>query len=414
MRFARADSLLAFLSLASRNIARQSGRSAMTLSAIVFSVASLILAGGFVQDVFTQLAEAMIHTRTGHLQVSETGFFTFGSRSPERYLLDKAESSKSAISALPEVQDVMARISFSGLISNGRSDLPIVGEGVEPDREARLGTFLKVTSGRSLQDIDSAGIFLGQGVAKSLGLVPGATVTLLVSTSDGALNTQEFEVVGVFKSFSNDFDARAVRISLGAAQELLSTGGVNSLVVALKKTGDTDKVRSKLERLFAGPSYEVKTWIELNDFYEKTVELYKRQFGAVQVIIFLMALLSVVNTVNLSVLERVGEFGTMRALGNYGRDVMALVLTENLLLGLLGAGIGILVGIGLALAISQIGIPMPPPPNADVGYTAYIRIDPATVATAALVGLLATVLAAVPPALRVSRMPVTDQLRQNI
>ena len=55
--------------------------------------------------------------------------------------------------------------------------------------------------------------------------------------------------------------------------------------------------------------------------------------------------------------------------------------------------IGTLLGIALALIISRIGIPMPPPPNANVGYTAFIRVVPATVAGAFLVGFFATVLA---------------------
>ncbi len=47
-----------------------------------------------------------------------------------------------------------------------------------------------------------------------------------------------------------------------------------------------------------------------------------------------MVLLSVANTVNMSVFERIGEFGTMRALGNRGRQVFALILIESVLLGL--------------------------------------------------------------------------------
>ncbi len=62
-----------------------------------------------------------------------------------------------------------------------------------------------------------------------------------MSAAEGGLNTLDVEVVGVFQSFSKDFDARAVRIHLGAAQEKMSTTGVNLLVVALDKTEDTDR-----------------------------------------------------------------------------------------------------------------------------------------------------------------------------
>jgi len=68
----------------------------------------------------------------------------------------------------------------------------------------------------------------------------------------------------------------------------------------------------------------------------------------------------------------------------------------------------------LATAISTVGIPMPPPPNGNVGYTAIIRIVPSVLAMAFVVGLAATLLAALLPALKVSRTPVVDALRANI
>ncbi|PIV71902.1 MAG: ABC transporter permease, partial [Rhodocyclales bacterium CG17_big_fil_post_rev_8_21_14_2_50_68_7] len=67
--------------LALRNVFRQKIRSAMTLTAIVFGVTGLVLSGGFVRDMFVQLAEAIIHSQLGHLQVNKLGFFELGSRS---------------------------------------------------------------------------------------------------------------------------------------------------------------------------------------------------------------------------------------------------------------------------------------------------------------------------------------------
>ena len=67
-----------------------------------------------------------------------------------------------------------------------------------------------------------------------------------------------------------------------------------------------------------------------------------------------------------------------------------------------------------ALIISATGIPMPPPPNANIGYTAYIRLVPLDVVTAGGIGFAATWLAAVLPARRASRMPVVEALRQGV
>lgn len=402
------------LKLALRNVFRQKLRTAMTLAAIVLGVIGLVLSGGFVQDVYYQLGEALIHSQSGHLQVSRAGFQAHGTRSPEKFLIDQPESVKQAILKQPEVDDVMARINFSGLISNGRSDLPIIGEGVEPDKEAVLGTQVRFVEGRQLAKNDLYSIVLGEGIAHALKLRTGDRATLLLNTAEGALNSLEFEVVGTFQSFSKDYDARAVRIPLAAAHELLGTKGVNSLVVSLKRTEDTQKVAAALARQLDSKQFEVKTWQQLNDFYENTVALYQRQFGVLQFIILVMVLLSVANSVNMSVLERVGEFGTMMALGNRSGVVMRLVVTENVLLGLCGATLGVVLGMILAWVISAIGIPMPPPPNANRGYTAHIQILASTLVTGFSVGFIATLLAALIPARRVSRIQVVEALRQNV
>lgn len=401
------------LKLALRNTLRQKVRSGMTLAAIIFGVTGLILAGGFVQDIFIQLGEAIIHSQTGHLQVFKKDFLEKGTRSPERFLIDQPEKLAAGIAKHPEVDAVMSRLYFSGLLNNGKRDLAIIGEGVEPDKEAKLGSFITIAAGRQLAKADRDGILLGQGVAKTLGLVPGDRVTLVLNAAEGAMNTMDFEVVGVFQSFSKDFDARAVRIPLDAAQELLQTKGANLLVVALHKTEDTDAIHARLVSEL-GNQLDVRTWNSLSDFYDKAVQLYDRQFGVLQFIILLMVLLSVANSVNMSVFERQGEFGTMQALGNQSRDIVKMVILESAFLGLTGAVLGVLLGITAALTISAIGIPMPPPPNANLGYTAYIRIVPLTLVTSALVGFVATVLASIVPAYKVTRMQVVDALRQNI
>lgn len=408
------ERVIGTLALAVRNAQRHRVRTGMTLAAIVFGVVGIILSGGFVQDVFRQLGEALIHSQLGHVQIARQGFFTFGSRKPDEYLIPGPDAVTARAAAIPGVDDVMGRLAFSGLLTNGRSDLAIIGEGIEADREARLGTYLLLTSGRQLSDKDRYGMLVGQGLASALKLAPADRASIVLTTPGGAMNALEFEVVGVFSTYSKDYDARAVKIPLAAARELLDTRGVNVLVVALKRTQDTARVAARLRTDLGSQPLEIKRWDELNDFYIKTVDLYARQFGVLQLIILAMVLLSVNNTVNMTVFERTGEFGTMRALGNRGRDVFLLVILENALLGITGAVAGLFVGVLLALIISAIGIPMPPPPNADIGYVARIRVVPAVAAAAVFVGVFATILASILPALKMARGSVVDALRQNV
>ena len=402
------------LRLALRSLARQRMRTSVTLAAIAFGVAALIVTGGFVQDIFVQLGEALIHSQSGHLQVAERGYFERGTRTPERFQIREPDALRERIEKTPGVADAMLRLGFSGLLNNGRSDLAVIGDGIEPEKEARLGTSMQILSGHALTASDARGILVGSGVAQALNLKVGDAVTLLANSAQGALNTGDFVVEGVFQTFSKDFDDRNVRISLASARELLDTPGASTIAILLGQTADTDRVATALRSSLLDSGRDLRTWVELNDFYDKAVALYTRQFGVLQGIILIMVVLSVANSVNMSVFERIGEFATMRALGDRAGRVFQLIVTESALLGFAGAMLGIVLGIALAMGISAVGIPMPPPPNGNLGYTAIIRIVPSVIAMAFVVGFCATLLAALLPALKVSRTPIVDGLRANI
>jgi putative ABC transport system permease protein len=173
-------------------------------------------------------------------------------------------------------------------------------------------------------------------------------------------------------------------------------------------------VARALKDRLANSGLELRTWELLNDFYWKAVALYDRQFGVLRIIVLIMVILAVLGAINMAVLERAGEFGTQRALGNTARDVVRLVVMEGVVMGALGGLIGVALGCTIAWIISSIGIPMPPPPNSNLEYSARIPVVLSVVAAAFLVGFFATVIASVIPALRVSRLPIVDALRRLV
>lgn len=400
--------------LALRNVFRQKARTAVTLAAISLGVTGLILSSGFVADIIVQLGEAIIHSQTGHIQVFRKDFLDKGTRQPTNFLIEQPELTASNLAKLPTTELVTGRLAFAGLLNNGKRDVAIVGEGIEPDKEAQLGTYLTLVAGRQLSDTDTSGIMLGQGVAQTLGVSPGDDVTLLMNTADGALNTLDFVVTGVFQSFSKDFDARAVRIPLKAAQELLSVAGTNLLIVMLKQTEMTNVSMAGIKAILPDENLDYRSWRQLSDFYDKSVEMYDRQFGVLRLIVLLMLLLSVANSVNMSLFERTREFGTLLAIGNRPSDVFWLVMTEGVVIGLIGATAGVLFGCVIGSVVSAAGIPMPPPPNANVGYTAHILLLPKDILTAWLIGFSATCLATVLPARRAANAEVVEALRHGV
>jgi putative ABC transport system permease protein len=342
------------LALAARNAVRNTVRSALSLAAIAAGVAGLMVSGGFVNDLIFQLGESVIHSQSGHVQVGRSGYFASGSRSPGRYLILPGDAARLELDKLPHVAASMRRISFSGLVSNGRSSYPIAGEGIEAEAEAKLGSALVLVEGRALTSQDRYGALVGAGVARAMGLKPGSLFNVVAPTVDEAMNTLELEVVGTFQSFSKDYDDRAIKLPLQAAQELLDTTGVNVLVLLLDETRHSARVATTLSAKVDALGLEVKTWDLLNDFYWKAVALYDRQFGVLRLIVLLMVVLAVVGAINMAVFERAGEFGTMRALGNRSGDVMRLVVMEALLMGTIGALLGVALGWGTAWGLSAV------------------------------------------------------------
>ena len=401
------------LALALRNVFRQKARTALTLTIIGAGVAGLMLSGGFVENSLIKLRETTIHAQLGHLQIYRKGYFAEGKRSPFKYLIEKPDDVLSMVRASPTVKNAMSRLSFAGVLNNGKSDFAIFGEGIEPAAEAALGTQMQMVAGRKLEAADRYAIMLGEGVAEGMALKTGDVINLLLNTEEGALNNLEFTVVGVFRTFSKDYDAHAVRIALKDAQELLATPAVNAVVVELKDTATTESAAATLVAKLDAGGYEVKTWHNLADFYEQTAALFKRQFTFLQAIILLSVLLSVANSVNMTIFERTGEFGTLMALGTRRGPIFRMVLIENVFVGFLGSCFGVLLGLLLAGLVNGLKLPMPPPPNSNSGYYAGIVLTPGIVVVSFVVGLLATPLTALMPARRISRVAVVDALRAN-
>ena len=189
---------------------------------------------------------------------------------------------------------------------------------------------------------------------------------------------------------------------------------MHKIIMVLNETGQSSAAASAVRDLLQKDGMEVTLWHELSDFYTKTIDLYDRQFGVMRLIILMMVLLSVSNTINMTLFERTREFGTIMAIGSPPSAVFWQIILEGILVGACGALLGMALGVIAAWGISAIGIPMPPPPNANIGYTAYIRVAIDSVLIAGLIGWVATILASILPARRASRLSVVDALRHGL
>lgn len=400
------------LKLAARDLARNRGRTLISLSAIAFGVIALLLAGGFVEWIFWAIREAAIQTGLGHIQISQAGYREAGIADPKKFLLPGDGPELRLARAAPHVEAIGERVSLSGLVSSGETTLGFIGDAVDPEAEKVLSRVLQV-HGENLHPSDRTGILLGRGLAKALGVRPGDRVTFIVSLPGGGINAVEGRVRGVFATEVKAYDDSAVRMPVALARDLLRIKGSHLWVAGLTATEKTDAVMAYLrERLPAG-KFELRTWLDLSDFYQKSVALLSRQLELIALIIGAIVVLGISNTLTMSVLERTGEVGTMLALGTPRRDVLRLFVVEGLLLGVAGALLGLAIGFALASVISWIGIPMPPPPGRDTGYSAEIMLTPRLAALGAAVAIVPATVASLYPAWKASRLPIVDALRHN-
>jgi putative ABC transport system permease protein len=403
------------LVLAVRNVFRNRRRTLITLGAMAFGAAAIIVFGGFVHSIYVGVRESTIRSQVGHLQLSRRGFSDRGHVAPYDYLIADYPALRAELARVEHVRTVTARLGFSGLVSTGDTTTSFVGLGVEPDGEAALSSLAVIVDGQDLGRDAPRGIVAGIGLARAFGVRPGDDVTLLTTTRGGAINALAVTLRGVWESSEKAYDDRFLRASLPEVQRLLDVepGEVQSVVLLLDRTEHTALVRERVAALIAarGLDLEVKTWEDLSLRYHQVRELFGRIFGVLTLIVGVMVVFGITNTMTMAIFERTREIGTIMALGTRRRRVVGMFVLEGMTLGVLGGLVGVALGVALARAISAIGIELPPPPGSTRGFTVQILVVPAVLLDAFRLSIVTATLASLYPAWRAARLDVVEALR---
>jgi len=404
------------LLIAARNLTRNRRRALMALLTVSMAVIALLLADGFVQWIFWAMREGTIQSQLGHIQVVRPGYNRAGAADPFAYIIRRNAAELQIIEKTPGVKLAAPRLSVTGLISHGDTTVSFIADGIDPAKEAELSKAFRIVKGNNLSSAQGVEVILGRGLARNLGVEPGATVSLLSTTASGGINAVEAKVAGIFISANQTYDDTALRLPIGLAQSLLRADGAHMWLVLLEKTERTDSYLAQFRERFPEISHHLEfvPWYQRADFYNKTVALFSQQMDVLRTIIAVIVVLSISNMLVMNVLERTGEIGTLLAVGIRRKKVMRLFVAEGLMLGLIGGTAGALIGYGLAELISVIGIPMPPPPGMEQGYTAKIRVTWLVLANAFAIVFATTALAGLYPAWKASRLNIINALRHNI
>jgi putative ABC transport system permease protein len=240
---------------------------------------------------------------------------------------------------------------------------------------------------------------------------------LLAGTTEGAPNIVSLFVREARTQGFKEIDDMYVGMDLAVAQQLLYGGGEHkavSIVVQLHHTADIARARTLLNQLFARNKLdlEVRDFTELQPQYNQIVGLFQAIFAFIAVILGVIVLFTVVNTMSMSVMERINEIGTARAMGVRRKGIRRQFLIEGFLLGGIGATVGIALGIAVAYWFNRAGFRWQPPGQAISVPLLMLTIGVWRLQLAIWLGLVVTAtLAALVPANRAARMKVVDALR---
>jgi len=407
--------------LALRNLARNPRRTALSLAIVAAGTAAIGMTAGFVRFSFDGLAGALVRGGLGHLEIvpaaAAAGRTAGALDRPVAADWSDWRAVRERVEDLDGVAAVGANLHLLGLAqaADGRS-VSFAGVGVEPEREERMGIETKLRRGDNLSTATPAPgedtALLATGLAESLGVEPGATVTLLSAREDGMLNAVDVRVAGIVTTGIADLDSRWLKVPLATAQRLLETDGVSDLLVGLDEISRTDGAAARLRGELAGstPPLSVVTWRERAPFYGQVRDLYGAIFRFLGAVVLVLVVLAASNTLLMSVFERIRELGVLRAIGTLPAQIAAMLLAEALWLAALGAALGTVLGAAGIGAVNAAGLTMPPPPGAVDPIDLRLVFVPSAFAGAAALMLAVLALASIVPIVRAARLPIVDAL----
>ena len=411
--------------LALRGLTRNRRRSLVTLLAIALGFAAIALFAGYTHNVFDGLARQSIHGELlGHLTLSKRGMRMEGKLDPEHYMLTAGEVEQitKLLLAEPHVKMVAPRLAFGGLISNGRASTIFIAEAIEPAAMARLQEGAFSTAGedsgmfdnqkKKLDPAHDDVVELSEGLVDILHLQENGLAAVLVNTLSGQANALDVTVGHKFNTGNAGSNDKFAFVTLALARNLLDAEGrADRLTILLDDASQTEAVRQILlpKLRDAGFDVEIQTWQELSDFYNQVRGMFEMIFGFIFSIVLTVVLMSVANSMGMTVFERTREIGTLRAIGLKRWGVVRLFTTESMLLTVIGCTVGLLITLGVRWGINVANISYTPPSSAspvpllvdlDVGRVVF------TFVLMAVVGTLAAYL----PARRAAKKPIIDAL----
>jgi lipoprotein-releasing system permease protein len=302
--------------------------------------------------------------------------------------------------------------------------LPVLLRGIDPGAAGSATELAHAITQGQLADLTpgSGRIIVGEVIAERLGLSPGDSLTMLVPTVDAggapAPKLREFTVAGTFEVGLPDHDATLVFAHLDdvrslAPQDTASEGLRVRLHDVLAAPAVAARLRALLPR-----DFEVSDWTQDNANYFRAIRIEKTMMSLILLLIVAVAAFNIIAMLVMVVTDKRTDIAIVRTFGASPRRVMAIFITQGLVIGWLGVALGVALGITLALHVDTI-VPFIERTfrfqimDSDVYYITAIPSDvhAGNVLVIALAALGLTALATVYPAIRAARTAPAEALR---
>jgi putative ABC transport system permease protein len=329
------------IALAWKNIWRNKKRSLIILTAITLGIWAGLFSVAVMFGSWDTTVNSTIDRHLSHLQIHTKAFKDDNLIS--NYIPDGPELADN-IRKLPQVKDVSARVLIEGMASSPGSSGGVNIIGVDPEHEKTVTTIANyIIDGDYFSGIKRNPILVGAKLADKLGLKLRSKVVLSFQNIDTTLTYAAFRVAGIFRTESSMFDGSNVFVKQSDLYKVMNNDRiVSEIAVRLKSSNDLDLTLAQLKGMY--PSLVIESWKQLAPELELTYQFMIVELEIFLGIIMAALLFGITNTMLMSVMDRVREFGVLLAVGMRRMRVFLLILFETAILSFFGGIIGMLLG----------------------------------------------------------------------
>ena len=411
--------MIQILTLSLRNLFRNWRRTLLTCAAISFGLAMMVWTINLQNGSYQEMTRNGISQMAGHVVLQADGYQK--DPKPERTVTGADELAGQLAETFPEAT-ITQRINLAGILVSPTNNIAAGIRAILPDAEATIGDMDdKLIDGAWLAADDERGIIIGAGMAETLSAEVGDKLVFMGQNGTEEMESRLFRVRGVFRTGGADFDGRVGFVHLEAGRALLRQPDVaNQIAVHLDDARAAFGATEETEKLLGRDGLDIRSWRDALPELYALIQVDRQSSDIMMSVIGIIVAMGVLNTVLMSVLERTRELGVLMAIGMRKRKIALMVLAEGMFLGIIGTIGGVLFGlipsyytVVYGLDFSQWmgetfetnGIAM-----SAVMHGAW---DPRRMGVYALGAVIFTVLAAIYPAWRVTRLQPVDAMRSH-